>query len=156
MPKQPPRPQRSRCARGSQVLLSRRLASFLLNWVDSGLQMYRAFVLLTILALAAGPSASALCHAWCSTEGATNECRHEGSEQSPSLRGGDCCPTIEAGVPAVLAKGLLTKVPSLDAAQAVPGHAGLSSRQSADGRLGSEPRGPRPFDPAPLSTILRI
>ncbi len=118
--------------------------------------MFRAFVFLTVLTLAAGPDASVLCHAWCSTEAATNECGHEGPEQSPSLSAGDCCAEVEAGVPAILAKGLLTKVPSPDAGLAIPGHTALSPRQSADGRLGHEPRRPRPFDPAPLSTILRI
>lgn len=118
--------------------------------------MFRAFIFLTVLTVAAGPGASVLCQAWCSTEAATNECRHEGSEQSPSLTAGDCCAGVEASAPATLTKGLLTKVRSLDAAQAIPGHAGLSPRLPADGRLRREPRRPRPFDPAPLSTILRI
>lgn len=120
------------------------------------LYMFRAFVIFTVLTLAAGPDASVLCQAWCGPEAATNECRHEGSEQSPGLSAGDCCDLVEARLPATLAKALLTKVSSPDAAQAIPGHAGHSPRQSADGRLGHEPRRPRPFDPAPLSTILRI
>lgn len=118
--------------------------------------MFRAFIFLTVLTVAAGPGASVLCQAWCGPEAATNECGHEGPEQSPSLGAGDCCAEVEAGVPAILATGLLTKVASLDATQAIPGQADLSPRQSADGRLGREPRRPRPFDPAPLSTILRI
>lgn len=118
--------------------------------------MFRAFIFLTVLTVAAGPDASVLCQAWCGTEAATNECGHGGSEQSPNLSAGDCCAGVEASVPATLAKGLLTKVSSPDAAPAIPGHADQSPRQSADGRLGHEPRRPRPFDPAPLSTILRI
>ena len=118
--------------------------------------MLRAFVILTVLTLAAGPDASALCRAWCGPVADANECRHEGSKQSPSLSAGDCCARVEASVPATLAKGLLTKVSSPDAAPAIRGHADQSPRQSADGRLGREPRRPRPFDPAPLSTILRI
>lgn len=118
--------------------------------------MFRAFIFLTVLTVAAGPDASVLCQAWCGTEAATNECGHGGSEQSPNLSAGDCCAGVEASVPAILAKGLLTKVPSLDAGQAIPGHVDVSPRQSADGRLGREPHRPRPFAPAPLSTILRI
>lgn len=118
--------------------------------------MFRVFVFLTALTLAVGPDASVLCQAWCGTEAATNNCGHGGSEQSPNLSAGDCCAGVEASVPATLAKDLLTKVSSPDATRAIPRHVGQSPRQPAEGRLGHEPSRPRPFDPAPLSTILRI
>lgn len=118
--------------------------------------MFRAFVFLAVLTVAAGPGASVLCQAWCVSEAVTHECRHEGSEQSPVLTAGDCCAGVEASAPATVTKSLLTTVRSLDAVEAIPGHAGLASRLSAAGRHRREPRRPRPFDPAPLSTVLRI
>lgn len=118
--------------------------------------MFRASVLLTVITLAAGPAASVLCRAWCGLEAATNECRHESSEPSPILTAGDCCVGVEAGVPATLARDLMTKGSSAGGAPAIAGHGHQFARQSTDGRFGRELGRPRSFGPPPLSTILRI
>lgn len=117
--------------------------------------MFRAFVLLSVITLAAGPDASVLCRAWCGPEAPADECRHESSEQSPTLTAGDCCVAIESGVPATLASDVLTKVSS-PGAQIIPAPGRWSARQSSDGRLGREPVRPLAVSPPRLSTILRI
>lgn len=118
--------------------------------------MFRAFVFLTVLTLAAGPDASVLCQAWCGTQAATNECRHESPKQSPILTAGDCCVDVEAGVPATVARDLLTKMSSPNWAHALPGHSRESARRSTNGRHGRELGRAGAFGPPPLSTILRI
>ena len=118
--------------------------------------MLRAIALSVVLALAAGPSASLLCKAWCDPHvAAENGCHGQGAGEAASVASDDSCQdSVQEST--VFLKEDARRTASEDSAPAVA----TARFQRAPSTSDSRPiwrRGRAPSDPPrPLDTPLRI
>ena len=118
--------------------------------------MLRAFVLLAVLTLAAGPDAALLCGIWCDQGGPdAGACQHEAVANAPVVSAGDCCPEEALAFSVVPFKARFTVSPP-DGAYATVGLHLRFAIPTTHVRPGHESAGHGSFDNRPLATILRI
>jgi hypothetical protein len=77
-------------------------------------QVFRAATLSIVMTLAMGQSAALLCSTWCRPQAtAANDCRHQGSDQTPIVTPSHGCPDMVLGATVVredLRRGLSTSI----------------------------------------------
>ena len=118
--------------------------------------MFRATVLSFVLLIAAGPSASLVCKAWCNPAAAAqNGCRHGGRGDSARMATNESCQDAVQGLAIVLKEDVrrtLLRDLGLDVALARFQFAALATSHRS-----VRHRGPARSDPQrPLNTPLRV
>jgi hypothetical protein len=124
---------------------------------DASITVFKAAVLSIMLTLAAGPSASLLCRAWCDSQAtAAGGCHHEAHATSPSVAGDDNCDDTMVSGDAFLREDAPRGVSTPDADQAVLVVRFQLPRSPSAVRPGQKPWREWSLEQRPLSTTLRI